>query len=137
MSDPHEVPARIRDRAAQLAQPKAMRRGSFSQRYVKCSKSGCPCASDPEARHGPYFSLTRGVGGRTRSRFISAGQAELVRRQVEAGQHFRRQVEVFWEACEQWANAQLETPAAASEAAKKKGSKPSWKRKWSKRSKPS
>ncbi len=137
MSDPHEVPARIRDLAAQLAQPKAMRRGSFSQRYVKCSKSGCPCASDPEARHGPYFSLTRGVGGRTRSRFISAGQAELVRRQVEAGQHFRRQVEVFWEACEQWANAQLETPAAASEAAQKKGSKPSWKRKWSKRSKPS
>jgi len=137
MPDPHEVPARIRDLAAQLAQPKAMRRGSFSQRYVKCSKSGCPCASDPEARHGPYFSLTRGVGGRTRSRFISAGQAELVRRQVEAGQHFRRQVEVFWEACEQWANAQLETPAAASDAAKKKGSKRSWKRTWSKRSKPS
>jgi len=137
MPDPHEVPARIRDLAAQLAQPKAMRRGSFSQRYVKCSKSGCPCASDPEARHGPYFSLTRGVGGRTHSRLISAGQAELVRRQVEAGQHFRRQVEVFWEACEQWANAQLETPAAASEAAKKKGSKLSWKRKWSKRSKPS
>ena len=137
MSDPHEVPTRIRDLAAQLAQPKAMRRGSFSQRYVKCSKSGCPCASDPEARHGPYFSLTRGVGGRTRSRFISAGQAELVRRQVEAGQHFRRQVEVFWEACEQWANAQLETPTAASEAAKKKGSKRSWKRTWSKRSKPS
>ena len=137
MPDPHEVPTRIRDLAAQLAQPKAMRRGSFSQRYVKCSKSGCPCASDPEARHGPYFSLTRGVGGRTRSRLISAGQAELVRRQVEAGQHFRRQVEVFWEACEQWANAQLDTPAAASEAAKKKGSKLSWKRKWSRRSKPS
>src|SRR3979490_1755999 len=70
----------------------------------------------------------------THSRLISAGQAELVRRQVEAGQHFRRQVEVFWEACEQWANAQLDTPAAASEAAKKKGSKLSWKRKWSKRS---
>src|SRR6266699_7348561 len=54
MPDPHEVPARIRDLAAQLVQPKAMRRGSFSQRYVKCSKSGCPCASDPKARHGPY-----------------------------------------------------------------------------------
>src|ERR1700738_5529634 len=89
MPDPHEVPARIRDLAAQLAQPKAMRRGFFSQRHVKCSKSGWPCASDPEARHGPYFSLTRGVGGRTRSRFISAGQAELVGRPVEAGQNFR------------------------------------------------
>ena len=137
MSDPHEVPARIRDLAAQLVQPKAMRRGSFSRRYVKCSKPGCACASDPKARHGPYFSLTRGVRGRTRSRFISAAQAELVRRQVEAGQHFRRQVEAFWEACEQWANAQLEGPAAASEAAKKKGSKPPSKPKWSKGSKPS
>jgi len=137
MPDPHEVPARIRDLAAQLVQPRAMRRGSFSQRYVKCSKPGCACASDPKARHGPYFSLTRGVRGRTRSRFISAAQAELVRRQVEAGQHFRRQVEAFWEACEQWANAQLEAPAAASEAAKKKGSKPPSKPKWSKRSKPS
>ncbi|HEX2712885.1 MAG TPA: DUF6788 family protein, partial [Candidatus Acidoferrales bacterium] len=89
---------------------------------------------DPKARHGPYFSLTRGVGGRTRSRFISATQAELVRHQVEAGQHFRRQVEALWEACEQWADAQLEGPAA-SEAAQKKGSRRLWKAKSSKRSK--
>ena len=137
MPDPHEVPARIRDLAAQLVQPKAMRRGSFSRRYVKCSKPGCACASDPKARHGPYFSLTRGVRGRTRSRFISPAQAELVRRQVEAGQHFRRQVEAFWEACEQWANAQLDSPLSSSEAGQKKSSKAPWKPKWSKRSKPS
>jgi hypothetical protein len=137
MSDADEVPARIRDLAAQLAQPRAMRRGSFSQRYVKCSKPGCACGSDPKARHGPYFSLTRGVGGRTRSRLVATAKAELVRRQVEAGQHFRRQVEAFWEACEQWANAQLDRAAAASEAGKKKGSKQLWKAKWSKRSKPS
>src|SRR5713101_572920 len=137
MPDPHEVPARIRDLAAQLVQPKAMRRGSFSQRYVKCSKSGCPCASDPKARHGPYFSLTRGVRGRTHSRFISAAQAELVRRQVEAGQHFRRQVEAFWESCEQWANAQLEGPAAASQATQKRGSRQRWKPKSPKKSRPS
>src|SRR3989441_7373763 len=132
-----EVPARVRDLATQIARPKPMRRGSVSERYVKCSKPSCACADDPKAGHGPYFSLTRGVRGRTGSRFISAAQAELVRRQVEAGQHFRRQVEAFWEACEQWANAQLEGPAAASEAAKKKGSKPPSKPKWSKRSKPS
>ena len=137
MSDPHEVPARIRDLAAQLVQPKAMRRGSFSRRYVKCSKPGCACASDANARHGPYFSLTRGVGGRTESRFVAAAQAELVRRQVEAGQQFRRQVEAFWEACEQWANAQLQGPAAASEAAQKRGFKQRWKPKSPKKSKPS
>lgn len=135
---PHssEIPARVRDLAVQFAQPKPMRRGSLSERYVKCSKPGCSCADDPKARHGPYFSLTRGVGGRTRSRFISQAQAELVRHQVEAGQHFRRQVEAFWEACEQWADAQLEGPAA-SEAAQKKGSRRRWKTKSSRSSKPS
>jgi hypothetical protein len=137
MPDSREVPQRILDLAAQLAQAKPMRRGSLSERYVKCSKPGCPCAKDPDARHGPYFSLTRGVGGRTESRFVSAAQAELVRRQVQAGQQFRRQVEAFWEACEQWANAQLEGPAAATEAAQKRGSKQHWKPKSPKKSKPS
>jgi hypothetical protein len=137
MPDSHGVPERILDLAAQLAQAKPMRRGSLSERYVKCSKPGCPCASDPNARHGPYFSLTRGVGGRTESRFVSAAQAALVRRQVQAGQQFRRQVEAFWEACEQWANAQLEGTAATSEAAQKKGFRQPWKPKSPKKSKPS
>jgi len=136
MPNSPEIPARVRDLALQLTKPKPMRRGSLSERYVKCSKPGCSCAGDPKARHGPYFSLTRGVGGRTQSRFISPTQAELVRHQVEAGQQFRRQVEAFWEACEQWADAQLATPAA-SEAAQKRGSRQPWKAKSSKRSKPS
>jgi hypothetical protein len=137
MPDSREVPQRILDLAAQLAKAKPMRRGSLSERYVKCSKPGCPCASDPDARHGPYFSLTRRVGGRTESRFVSVAQAELVRGQVHAGQQFRRQVEAFWDACEQWANAQLEGPAASSEAAQKRGSKRRWKPKSPKKSKPS
>jgi len=85
-----------------------MRRGSLSERYVKCSKPGCPCAANPKARHGPYYSLTRAVGGQTRSRFLSAEEAERVRQQIEAGKQFRRRVEAYWTACEQWADAQLE-----------------------------
>jgi hypothetical protein len=134
MPDSLDVPARVRDLALLFAQPKPMRRGSLSERYVKCSKPGCTCADDPKARHGPYFSLTRGVGGRTQSRFLSQAQAELVRHQVTAGQHFRRQLEAFWEACEQWADAQLEGPAA-SEVAQKKGSRRRWKTKSFKSSK--
>ena len=134
MPDSLDVPARVRDLATLFARPQPMRRGSLSERYVKCSKPGCPCADDPKARHGPYFSLTRGVGGRTQSRFVSDAQAELVRRQVEAGQHFRRQVEAFWEACEEWADAQLQGSGATA-VAQKRGSKQPWKAKSSKRSK--
>lgn len=103
-----ELPAPVRELAARLAQPQPMRRGSLSERYMKCSKPGCACAVNPKARHGPYYSLTRVVGGQTRSRFLTAEEAEVVREQIETGQQFRRRVEAYWAACEQWADAQLE-----------------------------
>ena len=40
MSRRQEVPPRLRELAAQLAMPRPMRRGSLSERYVKCSKPG-------------------------------------------------------------------------------------------------
>ena len=124
MPTPVEVPTRVRDVAAQLAAPKPMRRGSLSERYVKCNKPACPCADHPDARHGPYYSLSRVVHGQTQSRWVAAEQADLVRRQVEAGQQFRKQIEAYWEVCEHWADAQLQAPPAASqEAAQKGGSK--------------
>ncbi len=124
MADAHEVPAAVREALTTLAQPRAMRRGSLAERYMKCNKPGCPCADRPRARHGPYFSLTRGVAGRTRSRLLSAEQAGVARTQVEAGQQFRTHVEAYWRVCEQWADAELDTPQATSqEAAKKRGSK--------------
>jgi hypothetical protein len=136
MSDTPGVPGPVRTLAAQLAAPTPMRRGSLSERYVKCSKPGCACAEQPTARHGPYYSLTRTVGGRTQSRFVPAAQTARVREQIAAGQQFRRHVDAFWDACEQWADAQLEGPKAAAQEAAKKGAaqKPS-RRKSSPRSK--
>lgn len=121
MPDPSDIPSSVRSHLEGLAQPRPMRRGSLSERYMRCSKPTCACASDPDARHGPYFSLTRGVGGRTRSRLVSGEQAKLVRAQVEAGQEFRKHVEAYWQACEAWADSQLDAPEAASQEAAKKG----------------
>jgi len=119
---PYEpVPAAVRKFATQLAEPRPMRRGSVSERSMKCGRKECRCQSDPQARHGPYYSLTRAEGGKTRSRYLSAEQAALARQQVEAGQQFRKQVESHWQACEQWCDAQLEAPEAASQEAAKKG----------------
>lgn len=123
MPDPPTSSA-VRDLAARLAQPQPMRRGSVSERFVKCSKPGCPCASDRKARHGPYLSLTRAVSGRTHSRLLTPRQAEIARRQVEAGHEFRRQVDAYWKLCEQWADEELDqTQAASAEAVKKGGSR--------------
>ena len=88
---------------------------------MKCGQRECRCQEDLQARHGPYYSLTRAEGGKTRSRYLSSEQAAVARRQAETGQQFRKHVEVYWQACEQWADAQLDTPQAASQEAAKKG----------------
>lgn len=135
MSD-RDHPEAVQRLATQLAQVRPMRRGSLSERYMKCGQANCRCRQDPEARHGPYFSLTRGSGGRTRSRYLAEAQAELARVQIEAGQQFRKQVDAYWEACERWADAELAAREVASrEEAEKGGSKRRSKRKWSPKSK--
>jgi hypothetical protein len=122
-SAPPAVPTRVRQLATDLADAKPMRRGSLSERTIKCSKPGCACAQDPKARHGPYHSLTQAVEGKTRSRFLTVEQAHLAGQQIDAGRKFRAKVDAYWEACEEWSDGQLAEVAASSEEAKKGGSK--------------
>ncbi len=136
MADNSQVPPEVEEVALRLGQPKAMRRGSLSERYVKCSKVGCGCNQDPNARHGPYYSLTRGVGGSTRSRFLNPAQAERAREQIAAAHQFREQVEEYWDACERWADRELEAvEAGPEEASKKRASKKSSRRRSARKSK--
>ena len=131
------IPSSVRELAAVLSQPKPMRRGSVSERTMKCGKASCPCQQDPKARHGPYYSLTRPMAGQTQSRYLSLEPAKLAREQIEQGHKFREQVEQYREACERWADAQLESSQAATEAAEKGGSKWTSKKKSSRKWKPS
>ena len=112
-SESSAIPAPIRSLSERLASSRPMRRGSLSERYMKCSKPGCACQRDENARHGPYYSLTRNVGGQTQSRLIPAERVEVVREQIAAGKQFRQQVEALWAACEQWADAEVESEAGA------------------------
>jgi len=138
MPDPIPASPAAAALADRLAHPEPLRRGSLCERFVKCSKPGCPCATDPDARHGPYLSLTRAVHGKTQSRLLSPKQAAQARRQIQAGQQFRQQVDAYWKVCEQWADQELDELAAApatAEAVKKGGSKRASKRRSSQRSK--
>jgi hypothetical protein len=114
------VPAIVQDLAAALTRPAPMRRGSVSERFMKCGHKQCRCHQDTQARHGPYYSLTRMEGGKTRSRYLNAEEAAMARQQIEVGQAFRDLIEAYWRACEQWADVQLkDLGAARSEGAKK------------------
>src|SRR6266852_539814 len=90
-----------------FAEPVPLRRGSVSERFVKCGKSACPCAQDPKAGHGPDFSFTHAVKGQTQSRFLSADQAAVARHPIERGQRFRREVDAYWKRCERAADQEL------------------------------
>jgi hypothetical protein len=100
-----------------------MRRGSLGERFMKCGKPACGCHRDPNARHGPYFVVTRGVEHTTRSRFLTPAQVQVVRAQVKRAAEFREQLEQYWQACERWADTELEATAAEAEAAKKGASR--------------
>jgi hypothetical protein len=136
-STPPNVPPQIRQLATELSEAKPMRRGSLSERAIRCGKSGCACAQDPKARHGPYYSLTHAVGGKTHSRFLTAEQSELVRQQIDAGRQFRGRVDALWEASEQWADSQLTQVSASFGEAEKGGSRRISRRKSSGKSKSS
>lgn len=128
------VPSRVAQFSASLLQPQPMRRGTINERYMKCGQSSCPCQRDDKARHGPYYTLTQATGGKTRSRYVSEQQLPLLRRQIEAGREFRQQTEAYWQACEQWADSELEQTAGAAEGLEKGGSKRVSKGRSSKRS---
>ena len=100
-----------------------MRRGSVSERMMKCGNKHCACQADPAARHGPYYSWSRVIDGTTHSRLLTAAQAELVRQQIASGGEFRALIEQFWQAAERMADQAIApTDSAAEEAAKKGGS---------------
>ena len=103
-----------------------MRRGSVSERMIKCGKAGCACAEDPKARHGPYYSLTWAVEGKTHSQLLTAEQATVAKQQIAVGREFHLNVDTYSEVCQDWADTLMKdlSPAASSiEGAKKKGSK--------------
>ena len=75
------------------------------------------------------------MGGKTQSRYLSPEQAEMAQRQIELGHRFQEQVERYREACERWADEQIGALPASAEAAERKGSQQTSRRKSSRKSK--
>lgn len=67
----NELLARLRD------WPDLMR-GSVCERRSRCGRPGCWCAAKQSRGH-PGYQLTVNLGGRTRTRFVRAGEVEEVR----------------------------------------------------------
>lgn len=92
-----ELEARYRALAAQLGEIGFIARGSVVASTTTCSSKGCHCRTDPARRHGPYWQLSRSRGGTTRTRRLSAAEAQLYREWIAE----RRRAEAILDELEQ------------------------------------
>ena len=106
---------------AQLVSVGDMRPGSLVARYRKCGKPSCRCAGQGERGHGPSWSLTHAVEGKTRTKIIPAAAVPQTQEQIAEYRRFRRLIRALVEVSEKVCNDQLEAPQAASTEAAKKG----------------
>jgi hypothetical protein len=85
-----------------------MRPGSLVPRFRKCGKPSCHCAKKGSQGHGPSYSLTHAVAGKTVTHVIPAGEAvERTRAQMKEHHRFRVLVQQLIAVSEQICDAQL------------------------------
>jgi hypothetical protein len=112
---------------AKLAATGEMRPGSLVGRYRRCGKASCHCAEEGAQGHGPSWSLTRVVDGKTVTRIIPESAVELTRQQIAEYRAFRGLGREFVEVNEQLCDQRLAAERARTEGEKggsKKSSRP-------------
>ncbi len=105
-----------------LTQIGDLRRGSLTARFRKCGKPNCHCAQKGSPGHGPSYSLTHAVSGKTVTQVIPQGPAvDRTRAQIAEYRRLRNLVRELVAVSEQICDAQLQHPEAApgTEAKKK------------------
>ena len=75
-----------------------LRPGSLVERFRRCGKPYCHCAKPGEKGHGPSYSLTRSVQGKTVTKIIPKDQVETTRKQIEEYHRFQQTVSELVEA---------------------------------------
>jgi len=106
---------------AELAGIEDFRPGSLVTRYRRCGKQGCHCARPGEEGHGPSWSLTRDVGGKTVTHVIPPVAVEQTQGQMAEHRRFRSLVRELVEISERLCQAMLAAPEMTSEERGKRG----------------
>jgi hypothetical protein len=132
-----ELTRKVAELRVALSQTADMRPGSLVQRFKVCGKPTCHCAREGDPGHGPSWSLTHAVAGKTITRVIPHNAVDATQAQIAEYKHFRVTARDLVEASERLCDARLvQRGAASKEAAKKGASKRRSRRKSSQKSKP-
>ena len=57
--------------------------GTLVRRMIKCGKPNCRCASDKDARHGPYWQWGHMRSGKPTHRHVSEQQALVLSKAID------------------------------------------------------
>lgn len=60
-----------------------MRRGTLTERHLPCGRAGCHCGKRGSPGHGPKYSLTYKVQGKTKTEYLGVEQVDRVGQQLE------------------------------------------------------
>ena len=122
--DLQELETRRDDLRQQLASIGDLRPGSLVARYRKCGKPYCRCARDGSRGHGPSWSLTRQVDGKTVTRIIPPDAVAQTQSQLAECQRLRRLAGELIEVSDALCQTRLSAGrGVAAEAAKKGASR--------------
>ena len=97
----------------QLAALDDLRPGSLTPRYRKCGKPTCHCAAEGDPGHGPSWSLTWTVEGKTQTRIIPVEAVEETQAQIAEYRRARALTRDLFEVSTRMCDVQLQTVKAA------------------------
>jgi hypothetical protein len=102
------IEQRIKRIKRELQKIGEMRPGSLSKQYSVCGKPGCKCVApkNPQ-KHGPYYQLSYVRKGKSTTRFIRAGFARDLKRQLANYKKFKKLTEKWLDLAIQFSTARL------------------------------
>ncbi len=134
----HELEKHRKELKAKLVATGDMRPGSLVKRYRTCGKPGCHCAQAGADGHGPSWSLTRAVHGKTVTRVIPPGAVDQTRAQIAESHRFRTLARALIDVSDTLCDARLAAGAVDPHGPAKRGASQAPSRpRSSKKSKPS
>jgi len=80
--------------------------GTLSERMKTCGKPTCRCATDPTARHGPYYQWIRMRAGKPAQRYVSEQQAQILRQAIDNYRAVKKLLREWEESTERIIDAQ-------------------------------
>ena len=98
------------------------RPGTLTTRYRKCGKNNCHCTAENSKGHGPSWTITRKVKGKTVAKYIRVEMLEETKEQIQNYHDFHSTITQLIETNVKICDAKLEANRNASLEAKKKGS---------------